>query len=47
MGNKKGILGNIFSGSCAKLSRGDQVVMHGMRIMSYDGETLIRMYAEA
>ena len=29
------------------LTRGDQVVMHGMRIMSRDGETLIRMYAEA
>ncbi|MDF1594454.1 MAG: hypothetical protein P1P89_23325 [Desulfobacterales bacterium] len=29
------------------LTRGDQVVMQGMRIMSHDGETLIRMYAEA
>jgi hypothetical protein len=29
------------------LTRGDQVVMHGMRIMSHDGETLIQMYAEA
>jgi len=29
------------------LMRGDQVAMHGMWIMSHDGETLIRMYAEA
>ena len=29
------------------LMRGDQVALHGMRILSHNGETLIRMYAEA
>ena len=31
----------------AGFDEGDQVAMHGMRIMSHDGETLTRMYAEA